>query len=220
LIDLLYKNINNKIFHRILDIGTGTGFTSEILLSKNKNSNFVLNDIAEKMLLQSQTKFHHQNNFQYIPGDIENQNTQNNLFSDHHYDLIVSSLSLQWVNNLEMLLKKILDRTKILAFTTLYKDTFQEITNNFKKNNLSPPTNDYPSFEDLSKMASTLSHEKKISIMKKQYFIKFKNFYEYKKYIIKLGAGINFNKNSNHNLNYDSNCPINLNYNVFFCIIF
>ncbi len=243
------KNMNN-----ILDIGTGTGFLPEVLLSANYltpiydisgskiKRNFTLNDISEKMLLQAKRRFSSEfyndhANFRYILGDIENCDTLKEITKInkyHSYDLIISSLAFQWINNLEELLKKLLKKTGILAFTTLSKGTFKTIAYLYKKNGFKSPTNNYPSFKELEKMIISVDRfianyhiraredSLSYSIMEKQYFINFENFYEYKKYITKLGAGVNFNPNNNEQQSQKItyNQPIQLNYNVFFCIIF
>jgi ubiquinone/menaquinone biosynthesis C-methylase UbiE len=236
------KNMNN-----ILDIGTGTGFLPEILLGTiydiNGNKmkrNLTLNDISKQMLTQAEKKlssefYNDHANFRYVLGDIENYDTLKEITKInkyHSYDLIISSLALQWINNLEELLKKLLKKTGILAFTTLSKGTFKTIAYLYKKNGFKSPTNNYPSFKELEKMIISINRSFKnysfgkkeisYSIMKKQYFINFENFYEYKKYITKLGVGINFNPNNNEQQSQKItyNQPIRLNYNVFFCIIF
>ena len=245
--ELKGKNINN-----ILDIGTGTGFLPEILLGTNYltpiydisgnkiRRNFTLNDISKQMLTQAEKKFSSEfyndhANFRYILGDIENYDTLKEITKINKYnayDLIISSLAFQWMDNLEKLLKILLQKTGILAFTTLSKGTFKTIAYLYKKNGLKSPTNNYPSFKELEKMIISVDRsftnysfkkrEISYSIMEKQYFINFENFYEYKKYITKLGVGINFNPDNNERQSQKItyNQPIRLNYNVFFCIIF
>jgi malonyl-CoA O-methyltransferase len=222
LIDFLNQNTNIKNFNNILDIGAGTGFVTEILHNYNQNAKYSLNDISEEMLRVSHKKLGHVDH-KIIFGDIEDSEEA----FQENYDLIVSNMSFQWINDLEKLLKKLTKHSKTIAFTTLGSKTFQEINNLYLKFNLKSPIKKYFTFTEMQnfiKNIFTHSKEYDISYKVNQYTIFCKNFFEYSKYIRNLGAGINFNcENSQekHKIKflYESQEQIDLNYEIFFIII-
>ncbi|MCL2463188.1 MAG: class I SAM-dependent methyltransferase [Defluviitaleaceae bacterium] len=72
----------------ILDIGSGTGLFSSILLQKYPNAHFTLIDVSDKMLSVAKERFSGSKRFEYILADYT-QYTFNKKF-----DIIISALSI------------------------------------------------------------------------------------------------------------------------------
>jgi malonyl-CoA O-methyltransferase len=134
------QNFNPKT---ILDLGVGTGYISELLLKTYPESFYSLNDIAEQMLEICKVKFINKPNFIFLHSDMRALGPQN-------YDLIISNLALQWVDDLKNIIETLYDKsTKALAFSTLLDGTFKEwqnIVNKYEKIEFK----NYPAEEDLA----------------------------------------------------------------------
>ncbi len=75
---------------RILEIGCGTGFLTENILKKYPNGQFDITDLSDEMLRFCSNKYSADNtNFFTLDGD--------NLKDLDKYDLIVSSMAIQWL---------------------------------------------------------------------------------------------------------------------------
>ena len=123
---IFIENIDGKTPDKIkiLDLGSGTSFISRSILKNIDNCEIYELDLSLKML----------NNFQKnskiitkICGDIENLP-----FAESSFDAIISSFSLQWIEDFENLfnvLKKLLKPRAILAFSIPDNQSFQELKN-------------------------------------------------------------------------------------------
>lgn len=90
-----------KTYQRVLEIGCGTGFLTQIFLNHYQTQDLYLNDLYDV-----QQDFNHQN-FNYLIGDIQQIN-----LNDGYFDLILSSSAIQWIFPLDDLLKKIYQSLK------------------------------------------------------------------------------------------------------------
>jgi malonyl-CoA O-methyltransferase len=175
---ILIENINNKISNKIkiLDLGSGTSFISRNLLKNLNNCEIYEIDLSLKML----------NNFQKnstkitkICGDIENLP-----FAESSFDIIISSFSLQWIENYEKLfsnLYKILKSQGILAFSIPDNNSFAELKN-------SPfSINKMPDNQELSNILTNNQFAKKTLIYEK-ICEKFLNLIEALKSFKKIGV--------------------------------
>lgn len=116
----ILKKFDVQNINTILDLGTGTGYIPELLLSNHCNANYSLNDISSCMLNICRKKFlHYSSQFEYINYDMETLNFQN-------YDLIISNLAMQWAKDIYSLIQKCCENSKIFIFSTLLNGTFQE----------------------------------------------------------------------------------------------
>lgn len=79
----------------VLEIGCGTGLLSQHLSVLFPEASLLLTDIAEKMVEQCKQRFPHHPNITTAPMDGEN------LKVNQQFDLIVSSMALQWFVNLK-----------------------------------------------------------------------------------------------------------------------
>ena len=111
-------NSNQKI--RILDLGSGTSFVAKNLLKKIDNCEIYELDLSLEML----------NNFKKNPKKIIKicADIESLPFTESSFDAIISSFSLQWIENFENLfdvLKKLLKPLAILAFSIHDNQSFQ-----------------------------------------------------------------------------------------------
>ena len=78
----------------VLDLGAGTGLFSSHVLGKYPHANFVMVDLAEKMLGVARARFGNDSDqFQYVLGDYRK------LEGQQEYDLVISSLSIHHLDN-------------------------------------------------------------------------------------------------------------------------
>lgn len=126
LVDKLF-NHQNFIPKTVLDLGSGTGYITELLLKKFPKSSFYLNDIADEMVAVCKAKFSQATNIYYLPGDMMRLNTD-------IYHWVVSNLALQWICNLEDALSFFCSKSSnVFAFSTLLEGTFEEWENIINK---------------------------------------------------------------------------------------
>jgi malonyl-CoA O-methyltransferase len=139
LVDLAKHDILES--DKILDLGSGTGFVANEILDFVDKKEIIQLDVSEKMLIQNQ----HQT--PKIVADIENLP-----FAQNSFDLAISSLSFQWLNNLEKSVYKILGTLKNgknLHFSILGNESLKELK--FAKENckIDLDINDFISEENL-----------------------------------------------------------------------
>ena len=106
----------------ILDLGSGTGYLAELLLSKFPTSNITCLDLAENMLLECREKIPNSN---LIVSDIESMP-----FGPESFDLIISSFTLHWCEEIEKIfydIRKSLKNDGIFMFTTVGPNTLREL---------------------------------------------------------------------------------------------
>ncbi len=137
---------------KILDLGTGTGYIPKILISKFKETDFYLNDIAEQMLEKCKNNFSSNANVHYLPGDMM-------LLEKENYDWIISNLAFQWMDDLESALKFFhAQASDIFAFSTIAFGTFSEwedILNKYEDCKLKQ----YPTNLELIKMCNKIKDQ-------------------------------------------------------------
>ncbi|MEI7669202.1 MAG: methyltransferase domain-containing protein [Pseudomonadota bacterium] len=127
---ILQANVQDKLFakikpfiaknSKILDAGCGTGR----LLRKNANCNIIQLDIAYNMCA-----FASKNGEKIINGNIASLP-----FSDESFDVVFSSLALQWLPDIEIALqelRRVLRKNGILAVSFFGKSTLQELKESF-----------------------------------------------------------------------------------------
>lgn len=115
----------------ILDAGAGTGLAIPGLFSRYKKAQLVALDLSENMLGKCS---HHGSLFRsphLVCADVESLP-----FSDDTFDLVFSSLSLQWCNDLNAALqeaKRVLKPGGLYVFTTFGPDTLKELRHSWSK---------------------------------------------------------------------------------------
>ncbi len=141
--DLLLKNIPNTKNKTTLDIGSGTGYISEQL----KNTSIVSVDIAEKMLSYSKQK---QTSQYYCCSDAESLS-----FLDNSIDIIVSSMSLHWCQNIKEAfseISRILKPEATIFFAILGENSLHELRHCWDKIDKYQHVNPFPNPSSLQKM--------------------------------------------------------------------
>jgi len=113
----------------VLDIGSGTGYLTELLIKLFPSAHVTAVDIAPGMIELAQKKFGgHKINFRCA--DAEEMNLEEN------YDLIASNASLQWFNDTPLTLSKlysVLTNKGMLCFSTFGRLTFSELHHSYNK---------------------------------------------------------------------------------------
>lgn len=111
----------------ILDLGSGTGYLAELLLLKFSTSSITCLDLADNMLLECKKK---NPNLHLIISDIENMP-----FKPASFDLIISSFTLHWCEEIEKIffdVRKLLKNNGVFMFTTVGPNTLRELQDAYK----------------------------------------------------------------------------------------
>lgn len=115
----------------ILDAGTGTGAALPSLFARYKKAQLVTLDLSENMLHKASQHGSFLRTSQAVCGDIERLP-----FADNSFDLVFSSLSMQWCNDLNAALceaKRVLKPGGLYVFTTFGPDTLKELRNSWSE---------------------------------------------------------------------------------------
>ncbi|EER20797.1 MULTISPECIES: methyltransferase domain-containing protein [spotted fever group] len=214
LVTKLYEFDHKFYPETILDLGTGTGYVTEDLLSYYSESSYTLNDIAPNMIKIVQNKFCKLKKFNFYISDMEYGDFQN-------HDLIISNFALQWVSNLEATLQKFYAQSKIFSFSCLLDGTFKEWQDILKDYGLPTVLKQYPIEKNL--VSFLLNFElSNYHFSIKDFQLTFKNAYFFVKYLQNLGAGtssttIPLNKIKNLIKNHDQ--EFSITYKIFFGIM-
>lgn len=117
LIDILIKKQGN-IFKNVFEVGCGTGFLTDEILSRLNFEKLILNDLTDNFTTVKPNE--------YIKGDITQIETPLDL------DLILSNAVFQWISDYELLFKKLrnsLSMGGIVCFSYFGKNNFIQIKN-------------------------------------------------------------------------------------------
>ncbi len=115
----------------ILDAGAGTGSAIPALLARYKKAQLIALDLSENMLDKSSRHGGLFRSPHLVCADIEDLP-----FSDNSFDLVFSSLSMQWCNDLNAALleaKRVLKPGGLFVFTTFGPDTLKELRHSWSK---------------------------------------------------------------------------------------
>ena len=98
--DIIERVLNLPIsdFKNILEIGTRNGYLTKLLQREFKDSTYIVTDISYNMLKQ----INEPSNILIVQNDEENL-----CFQENSFDLIVSNLNMQWINNVPNFLYQI-----------------------------------------------------------------------------------------------------------------
>lgn len=143
----------------ICDLGCGTGFCMDII--RPQNDNILGLDIASGMLQYCQQKYR-SNPPQLICADFENLPIKPNTF-----DGIVSSLSVQWSENLDQLFQQVhtsLKKNAWFLFSTLGPLTLHELRNSWRQSDTFVHVNQFVSKQSILEKLSTAGFRVEVSI--------------------------------------------------------
>ena len=154
----LQKQVAQKLFEiakpeirksqNILDLGSGTGFIAQNILSENEfaKKNIFQLDIAYNMFCQS--NFTQNQNIFNINGDIENLP-----FKANSFDLVLSSLALQWIDDLDLVfknIKEICNKSKsAMVFSIFIDETLFELQKSAQELNINLSINNFIALNSL-----------------------------------------------------------------------
>lgn len=131
-----------------LDIGSGTGRCARALASRYKRAQVVQCDLAPGMLQQART---HERRFfsrqRFVAGDVERLP-----FADGTFQLVFSSLALQWCQDLETAFREVrrsLAVGGLFMFTTLGPDTLRELRKAWSSVSDAPNVNQFLDMHDI-----------------------------------------------------------------------
>jgi len=117
---------SGRRYHRILEIGCGTGILTELLAREYPRARILAFDIAPEMVRAAQTKLNNYQGITYLVADGENLQ----LAGQVSFDLIVSNMVFQWFTGYLRpfaLYYKALAEGGDFIFNTLGKGTFAEL---------------------------------------------------------------------------------------------
>ena len=180
LVSMLRMYYNDYQITSILDVGTGTGYIPAILQKQWSASQYTLNDLSEAMLNVVQEKFKNNPSFSFRLGDIETLPIDS-------YQLIISNLSIQWVDNIEKLIKKLYAKSNLLAFSCLTEGTFKQWGELLSDYNIANVVKKYPSVQEFTHAINILQ-PKRQNVITKDFTLTFSNPLQLMRYLKKLGA--------------------------------
>ncbi|WP_419796630.1 MAG: methyltransferase domain-containing protein [Terasakiella sp.] len=131
-----------------LEIGCGTGFLTQEMMTLFPQANWLITDLSADMLDSCRARIGDGVSYQVMDGEHP--------ALEKKFDLIVSSLAFQWFLDLENALKRLSGLLKPdgrLIFTTLGQETFQQWRDNLNQQGMAVGLHDYPLLEDMQKIA-------------------------------------------------------------------
>jgi len=170
----------------IVDFGSGTGFIADKILSEFPDKNIFQLDIALQMLLAGQSKT------QKIVADIESLPFKQSVF-----DLGLSSLSFQWLNNLENSIFQVLKTIKNSGnfhFSLVVDGSLQELKTSCQDCDTELSVNSFISKKNLEAILEKLNLDYQLKT--KKIILEYEDFYSLLKSIKSIGAG--YSKNSKY----------------------
>ncbi len=144
--DRLLSLLPDNLFGvRVLDLGCGTGYCTERLVQRG--AVVTCADLSEKMLEQARTRCG-KTAKEYVVADAECLPFEHNSF-----DLVVSSLALQWCEDLAVPLnemKRVTKKGGKLLFSTLLEGSLYELKESWSKIDTHQHVNDFISLDRLN----------------------------------------------------------------------
>jgi malonyl-CoA O-methyltransferase len=147
---IVQREIFNRLIERldymlikpesVLDLGSGTGYGTDLLQQLYPNAKVLSVDISESLLQQQNTPYRICSSVQRLP------------LRDHSQQLVVANLLLHWVNDPQILLKEIarvLDPKGVLLLTAMGLDTLKECRSAFAQIDQSPHVHDFLDMHDV-----------------------------------------------------------------------
>lgn len=165
----------------ILDIGCGTGNLIEELYRIFPRSTYHINDISPSMIEQTVKRFKGVIQLNTHPGCIEEINLE------HHYDLVISNMCFQWLADLPAVIDDLLNRTNLLVFSCMVRDSFKEWYTLLEESNIQHASRLYPSQEEICDIVHTLN-QNILHTSQKTSTLSFCNAKEAAHYLKEIGA--------------------------------
>ncbi|RZI47571.1 methyltransferase domain-containing protein [Rickettsiales endosymbiont of Peranema trichophorum] len=164
----------------ILDLGTGTGYVTKLLMKHYSDSLYTLNDISPKMIEIVQRKFRDNSRLSFCTGDMERLQ-----FAKHQ--LIVSNLAFQWVGDLYGSITKFTNKADVFAFSCLLDGTFQEWNDILTGYGVNSGIKSYPKLQRIRQFCSDFD-TRYLALKTRDVKVKFQNAHDFIRYLKALGA--------------------------------
>lgn len=119
LTDFISKKFNNQKFDKVIELGCGTGIFTREFLKK-----FEINEIDLNDCFNTRDYFKEINYKNFICDDMNEAIVKN-------YDIVISSSSFQWIEDLEKLIESISKKSEKLAFSIYIDGNLKEIAEHF-----------------------------------------------------------------------------------------
>ncbi len=120
--ELVEKNSLRRDCQRVLDVGMGTGWLTHRLTNVFEEAKVIGIDFSLGMIAEAQK---HEGSFQIVQAHAEDLPFKNNIF-----DIVISNLAYQWVENLEKAFREcyaVLKDEGVFCCTLFGKNTFDEL---------------------------------------------------------------------------------------------
>jgi malonyl-CoA O-methyltransferase len=140
LIKLLEEIFPDFVPRSILDLGTGTGHGAREAIKRFPVSALTVNDLSHPMLEQALKNL--PEGTLALSGDFE-------ALELNSYDLVMSNFAFQWAEDLESLIKKLIPKSKVLAFNCLLEGTFGSWSSLLESHGLPSTGLKYPRQEEV-----------------------------------------------------------------------
>jgi malonyl-ACP O-methyltransferase BioC len=196
---------------KILDIGCGTGLTTLAFQKYYPKGTYTLCDLSENMIQAAKSKIPDQN---YIIGNAENYAFEG------VYDLGISNLALQWFEDLESFLAKILSKCKYFALSMPIEGSFAAYKDLFAEKNIPILAHRHWHREALFALGRRQGTVIRSDFRRYDRF--FENVFEAAKHFKSIGArGLTTSQNQSKIAARILRNPIkiNLNYDLFFMVL-
>ncbi|MBX3457803.1 MAG: methyltransferase domain-containing protein [Candidatus Paracaedibacteraceae bacterium] len=197
----------------VIDLGCGTGFVTDALLTKHKDSHFHLIDLSDQMIAGCREKYKNNDSITFATANMDE-------YIYPSADLIISNLAVQWSKDLRALLSNLTSKTSIVAFTTLTQGTFQEWEDLLCQNGITSPLLPMLSVQELNQICLNLNQDSRIYLQ--DYSLTFTSISDFIQYLRDLGATVGKRiqeKAKFKALIQHHKEPITVTYKVLFCVI-
>lgn len=119
LTNFISKKFNNQKFDKVIELGCGTGIFTREFLKK-----FEINEIDLNDCFNTRDYFKEISYKNFICDDMNEAIIKN-------YDIVISSSSFQWIEDLEKLIESTSKKSEKLAFSIYIDGNLKEITEHF-----------------------------------------------------------------------------------------
>ena len=133
----------------VLDLGSGTGFCTQITQKHYPSATFICLDLSQSMLQHARSKgvgkYHIRATATALP------------VADNSLDLVISSMMLHWCEQPDMVateVRRVLRPGGLFIFSTCASETLHELTAALKTANIPPPANTFPDIHSMAAMIS------------------------------------------------------------------